>query len=170
MATRQTTPEPEAEAPVPAPNGDASLGDFGGDLGKLLQQAQRPQRWFISNPSEDTNVPEGAFIQRGYPINIAGQVVAIERVPSQHGPMPVYILDIGRGADFPLVRFGLTATLLRNAHERHQVQVGDTIAATCPGKRQGKEQEYEDWTMLVQKGDGTIPAAGIGPSGDDESF
>jgi len=171
MAPRNTTSAEETEAP------EAPL-DFGGDLGKLLAQAQRPQRWFISNPGLDTPVPEGAYIQRGYPIDIAGQVVAIEQVSSKNGPMPVYVLDVGRGAEFPLIRWGLTSMLLRNAHQRHRVQPGDTVAGHCPGLRKsknidpetGQPFEYEDWSVMVQKGDGTVPAAGIGPSGDEEPF
>ena len=165
MATRNTSPAPEADAPVEAP-----LDFSGGELGRMLAQARRTQRWFISNPSEDTPVPEDAFVQRGYPVDIAGLVVAIERVPTKFGAMPVYVLDVGKGPDFPLIRWGLTATLLRNAHERHDVRAGDTIAAHCPGKRQGKDQVYEDWTMLVAKGDGTVPAAGVGPSSDEAPF
>lgn len=166
-------PEPQ---PEPTPDGESLT--FGGDLGKLLTQVQRPQRWFISNPGEDTPIPEGAYVTRGYPVNIAGLVVAIDRVPSKFGIMPVYVLDVGRGPDFPLVRWGLTSTTLRSAHQRYAVAVGDTIAATCPGTRTGKGINpdtgeplvYEDWRLMVQKGDGTVPAAGVGPSGDEEPF
>jgi hypothetical protein len=140
------------------------LGTFGGELGAMLAQARRPQRWFISNPTDDSVVPEGAYVAHGYPVEIAGTVVAIEKAATKFGPMPVYVLDVGKGPDFPLIRFGLTATLLRNAHERHNVAPGDVVAASCPGKRQGKDQEYEDWAMIVQKGDGTVPTAGVGAS------
>lgn len=161
-------PEPEYEAPL----------EFGGDLGKLLTQAQRPQRWFIANPGPDTPIPEGSYVHRGYPINVAGLVVSIETVGTKNGPMPVYLLDVGRGPDFPLIRWGLTSMLLRNAHRRHRVASGDTVAASCPGLRKskninpetGQPYEYEDWSMMVQKGDGTVPAAGVGPSGDEEPF
>jgi hypothetical protein len=163
MATSKTNTE---AAPAPEPD---SLS-FGGELGGMLAQARRPQRWFISNPSDDTQAPEGAYVHRGYPVEIAGTVVAIERAATKFGPMPVYVLDVGKGADFPLIRFGLTATLLRNAHERHNVQAGDVIAAYCAGKRQGRDQEYEDWSMIVQKGDGTVPVAGVGASADEAPF
>jgi hypothetical protein len=152
---------------------------FGGELGGMLAQARRPQRWFISNPSGDeSQVPEGAYVQRGYPVEIAGTVVAVERAATKFGPMPVYVLDVGKGADFPLIRFGLTSMLLRNAHERHSVQAGDVIAAYCSGLRQsrtvnaetGEVQQYEDWSMIVQKGDGTVPVAGVGASADEAPF
>jgi hypothetical protein len=169
MATRNPKPEPEKGGGTDTPTEDIDLS-FGGDLGAMLAQARRPQRWYITNPTDDTPVPEGAIIHRGYPVEIAGTVVAIEKVATKFGPMPVYVLDVGRGPSFPLIRFGLTATLLRNAHDRHNVQAGDTIAAYCPGKRQGKDQVYEDWSMLVQKGDGTIPVAGVGASADEEPF
>jgi hypothetical protein len=182
MATRNTRPADTTE-PDPGPEvadrpEPEALPEFGGDLGKLLTQAQRTQRWFISNPGEDTPIPEGAYVSRGYPVNIAGLVVAIERVPSRFGPMPVYVLDVGRGPDFPLIRWGLTSETLRSAHQRQHVTVGDTIAATCPGLRDsrkvdpdtGRPYQYEDWRLLVQRGDGTVPAAGVGPSGDEEPF
>jgi hypothetical protein len=157
MAPRNTPPA-EPEDGTDAIEGEAPL-TFGGNLGAMLRQVARPQRWFISNPGPDTPVPEGAYVHRGYPVDIAGTVVAIEKVATKFGPMPVYVLDVGQGPDFPLIRFGLTATTLRSSHERQGVQPSDTIAAHCSGMRQGKDQTYEDWSMLVQKGDGTIPAA-----------
>jgi hypothetical protein len=173
MAPRNPTP-PEANSPEPEPEALT----FGGDLGSMLTQARRAQRWFISNPGEDTPVPEGAYVHRGYPVEIAGTVVAVEKVATKFGPMPVYVLDVGRGPDFPLIRFGLTALLLRNTHAQHNVSVGDVIAAHCPGLREGKgvnletgeRLQYEDWAMLVQKGDGTVPTAGVGASATEEPF
>jgi hypothetical protein len=169
---------PDPGASATDPDLDGTELSFGGDLGKLLTQAHRPQRWFISNPGPDATIPEGAYIKRGYPVDMAGLIVAIERIPTRNGTMPVYVLDVGRGAEFPLVRFGLTSTTLRSAHARYEVKVGDTVAMTCPGLRTGKgvnEEtgellQYEDWRMLVQHGDGTIPAAGVGPSGDEEPY
>lgn len=171
---RRDTTRPADTGPDQITDADSeypALPSFGGDAAKLLTQVQRPQRWLITNPGEDTPIPEGAYVQRGYPVDIAGLVVAIERVPSRFGAMPVYVLDIGRGPDFPLVRWGLTSTTLRSAHQRYQVEVGDTIAAHCPGLRTGKginpdtgePLQYEDWRLLVQKGDGTVPGAGEEP-------
>ena len=149
MATRNTPP-PTDPTP-PAEDGQIEL-DFGGELDRMLTQAARPTRWFVANPKEETSIPEGAIVQRGYPVRMAGLVTAVELVESKYGTLPVYVLDVGKGPDFPLIRFGLTATVLRSAHERLGVQVGDTIAAVCPGLRQGRDQEYEDWNMVVTKG------------------
>jgi hypothetical protein len=166
----RTTPAEGDTAPTTNGTEPEETLSFKGDLGALLGQARRPQRWLILNPTADTPVPEGAIIQRGWPQEVAGTVVAIEKMGTRFGPMPVYVLDVGRGAQFPLIRFALTSTLLRNAHDRHGVKPGDAWAAYCPGMRQGKDQEYEDWSVVVQKGNGTVPVPGVGASGDEEPF
>lgn len=151
MATARDTKPEDA--------GRTSPLTFGADLGDMLTQARRPQRWFIANPGTDTPIPDDAFIARGYPVEIAGTVVAVDSAATRHGRMPVWVLDVGQGEDFPLVRVGLTANLLRNAHEQHGVQEGDKVAAVCRGTRQSRDTNpetgepfvYEDWTVVVRK-------------------
>lgn len=141
---------------------------FGGELGGMLKTVRRHQRWVIFNPKDDTRIPPDSIVHHGYPCEIAGTVVTIEEIPTKFGPMPVYVLDVGKGPDFPLIRWGLTALVLQNLHDRHDVRPGDTIAAVCHGMREGHEQTYEDWAMIVKSSDGNVSAPSL--AADEEPF
>jgi len=173
--TRQNAPA-EAEA-----NGASEQLSFeGGELAAMLGQAKRPRRWLILNPTEEREgkLPADAIVQRGYPQQIAGTVVGIDKISSRNGVMPVWVLDIGQGSTAPLIMFGLTAQLLRDAQRDHRIAPGDVVAAVCTGKvaskntdpETGERLQYEDWRVVVRKGDGTVPAPGVGASADSEPF
>jgi hypothetical protein len=173
----EATTDPTANGATEPPA--LTLDYEGGELATMMEQAARPRVWFIANPGPDSTPPKGAIIHKGYPVKIGGTVVAVERVPSREGPpFPAWVLDVGKGATFPLVVFGAGAQLLRKAHAQYGIAPGDTVAAVCPGKAKssnvnpetGEVFEYEDWRVLVTKGTGQVPAPGVGADSTGEPF
>jgi hypothetical protein len=148
MATKTTEPEPEGRPAIPA------LGD---EFKGLLDDVARDVIVYVPEQVGDT---------------IAGLVVATEGITTEFGPRPATILDVNPAdPSLPLVRFVWIDTVLQTAFERHTLRRGDQVAVRLT-KRSGQTGvgDYNDWRVVVVKGDPSAPPAPPAPAPSEQPF
>jgi hypothetical protein len=92
---------------------------------------------------------------------LIGTVTGLTEGTGNWGPYPIVEVE---QADGTIVAAHCFHTILRNEIEGRKPAIGDQIGIKYKGKRHGRDQEYEDYTVVVEPGPNhhqAAPAAAI---------